>query len=240
MTPRPLWLGNFFGGSLDFLNYEVLTIQHIPAKDLAKEPTLMQSKWFDYRRLHPMQATYLFMRRYNDAYRAFHRMAVNADAAPFVRAIKGHDFLEAKEKMSFWRLRQRCDELGMRYEFFLGFAMRWMHRLVGDGRVLAPRPSMLLNNQELLTDAMLAWEEQCETALQVARDPYFRVSNFMGHDTQRAHEQFVIEQIKRRKVPHYSLHAAIYLFDAVRVEEALRHFDVSVIDRAIKEVRLPD
>lgn len=237
MNPKPTWLGSFFGGSLGFLNYEVLSIQHIPHKELAKEAGLMAVKWYDYRRLHPMQATYYFVKCYTDAYRAFCRRAVNAETAPYVKCIKGHDFLDAKEKLSFWRLRQLCDRMGMRYDFFLTFAMSWFYRMVSqDGKVYPPRPAHLLNNEDLIADAMLAWEEQCRISMQVAADPYYRVKNFTGSRDQQAHEAFVIGQIKSRKVPQYSLHAALYLYDVVRIEEALRHFDAWVVAAAIKEV----
>lgn len=240
MTQRPTWLGNFYGGSLGFLNYEVLTIQHIPRKELAVETTLMRTKWFDYRRLHPMQATYFFVKCWTDAYRAFVRRNLDAERAPYMRCVKEVDFLEAKEKLSIWRLRQKLDRLGMRYDFFLMFAMKWFHRFKGaDGKIYSPRPSHMSGNDELLSDAILAWEEQCAISMQFARDPYYRVSNFNGSDAQRAHEAFVIDQIKKRRIPHYSLHAAMYLHDVVRVEEALRHFEERVVRNAIGEVTVP-
>lgn len=241
MTPRPAWLGNFFGGNLGFLNYEVLTIQHINHKEARIEPELMTTKWFDYRRLHPMQATYYFVKCYNDAYREFYRKAVNADAAPFVRSIKDHNFLDAKEKMTFWRLRQNCDKVGLPYDFFLRFAMNRHHRTVGadDGKVYAPRPTAFVKNEELFADAMIAWEDACAASLRIACDPYYRTSNYTGGRDQQAHEAFVIGQIKRRGVPHYALHAALYLFDVVRIEEALRQFDAHVVNAAIGEFEVP-
>lgn len=236
MTPKPYWLGHYFGGALSLPHYEVLTIQHIPAKERKDEASLMRSKWFDYRRLHPMQATYYFVKCYNDAYRDFTRMAIDAERAPYARGIKGHDFLEAREKLAFWRLRRLCDQFGMPYHFFLSFAMRWLHKMVGDGKVYAPRPAMLGKNEELIADALLAWEEQCEVSLQIASDAYYRVSNFTGSDDQLAHEAFVIKQIQARRVKHYSLHAALYVYDVVRLEEALRQFPQQTVEQAILEV----
>lgn len=239
-TPKPTWLGHFFGGTLGFLHYEVLTIQHIPLKERKDESALFKSKWFDYRRLHPMQATYFFVKCYNDAYRQFCRMAINAETADFTRGIKGHDYLEAKEKLAFWRLRQLCDRMGMRYDFFLGFAMRHLHKMVSDdGKVYPPRPSMLGKNEELIASAMIAWEEQCGFSMRVAADPHYRIANFYGSDDQLAHEAFVVGQIKTRQIKRYSLHAALYVFDALRFEEALRQFDQEAVGQAIQEVSLP-
>lgn len=237
MTLRPTWLGNFHGSQLGFLNYEVLTVQHIPHKDLLAETELMGVKWFDYRQLHHMQATYYFMKCYTTAYRGFCKKAVNAETSPYVRCVKGNDFLDAREKLSFWRLRQLCDRMGMRYDFFLTFSMNWFYKMVGaDGKIYPPRPAHLLRNEDLIAEAMIAWEEQCVTSLQIAKNPYYRVSNFVGSKNQLLHEAFVIEQIKLRRHSKYSLHAAIYLYDVLRVEEALRHFELSEVNGAMKEV----
>jgi hypothetical protein len=238
---RSTWLGNFFGGNLGFLNYEILTIQHIPVKEMKAEAELMGLKWFDYRQLHPMKATYYFAKCYTVAYQDFYRKSLNAEAAQYVRFLKGHDFLEARENKSIWKLRQLCDRMGMRYDFFLGFAMKRHHKMMDcTGKIYAPRPAHLLCNEELIADAMLAWEEQCQISMQVARNPWYRVSNFNGHKDQLAHEAFVIAQINTRQHKQYSLHAALYLYDTVRIEEALRQFDAGLVDLAIKEVSLPD
>lgn len=234
---KPIWLGHFYGGNLGFQHYEVLTIQHIPFKEYKGEAELMASKWFDYRRLHPMQATYYFVKCYTQAYQNFYRKAINAEVAPFVRCIKEKDFLEAKERLSIWRLRRLCDQLGVRYDFFLNFAMNHHYRMVADGgKVYPPRPAHLLRNEDMIADAVIAWEEQCQATLQIATDPYYRTSQFVGSRDQLDHEAFVIGQIKQRKVPQYALHAAMYLFDVVRIEEALRHFDEPVVRAAIAEV----
>lgn len=239
MSPRPEWLGNFYGGNLGILNYEILTIQNFKHKETRTESELMASKWFDYRRLHPLQATYYFVKCYNDAYRDFYRKAVNADAAPFVRGIKDHDFLKAKEKTTFWRLRQVCDSVGLPYDFFLRFAMGRHNRIIGDGKVYAPRPTAFVKNDELFADAMLEWEGSLLASMRVAKDPYYRVSNFVGGRDQIDHEAFVIRQIANRRVPRYSLHAAMYLYDVVRVEEALRFFGESLVKEALDEFSLP-
>jgi len=239
MTQRPAWLGHFYGGSLGLLNYEILTVQFIPHKDLNRETELMNVKWFDYRRIHPMQATYYFMKCYNDAYRNLYRKAINSDAAPYVRATKALDFTESREKLSFWKLRQLCDQMGVPYDFFLNFAMSWFYRIADEhGKVYPPRPAQILNNEDLIAEAMLAWEERCNVSLQIARDPYFRASNYTGSKNQQAYETFIVNQVRARKVPRFSLHAALYIHDAIRIEEALRQFDKQIVLDAIGEAEL--
>lgn len=235
MSQRPKWLKSFRGGSLGFLNYEVLTIQNIQRKDLVKEPDLMQTKWFDYRRLHPLQATYFFLKCYEQAYRHFYRRAVDYERAPYVRVIKETDFLQSREKRSFWRLRQLCDMAGMPYDFFMDFALDRHHRMQYDGRVAIPRPAHLAANEELITDAAIAWENRRASALQHACDPYYRVANFKGEQHQIAHENFIIEQIKLRQVPRYTLKICLYDEDLLRVERAVEVFGAGLVSEAIRE-----
>src|SRR5690606_1370421 len=112
------WTGGLFGDGLDLEHYEIMMMQYVPAKDRKIEAELMTTKWFDYRLMHPVQATYYFYRQYKDAYREYYRRAINYEAAAFVKPTKQHDFLLSREAMSFWRLRQAVDALGIRYDFF--------------------------------------------------------------------------------------------------------------------------
>lgn len=56
---------------------------------------------------------------FQNEYRNFYRKAIDHKAAEFVKPIKERDFLLSREALSFWRLRQAVDALGMRYDFYL-------------------------------------------------------------------------------------------------------------------------
>lgn len=240
--PSLFFAGNYFGSHFNHDHYEILTVQHIPRKERDAESALMDKKWFDYRLMHPMQATYYLVHLYRGAYKDFVRRSMNFEAAPYSQAIKERDFVLAREKLSFWRLRRTIDQLGMRYDFFLRFAMSYLHKMIANGKVYPPRPSMLMK-EELLGEALVAWQDMCDSSMQYAQSPSFRVSEFCQclRADQRAHEQFVIGQIQKRRVPRFGLHAAIYLYDVVSVEAALQAFDPGVVEGALAEVTyLPD
>ena len=122
-APPSATFGPYYASEIDFNTAEILAIQHIDRKLLAKETTLYQYKWFDYRPLHPTQATYLMAHYYNLSYGDF--MSVCFDhRKKFMVGFKGKDFMNAREKKSFWKLRQKIDELGIRYDFFMREAMK--------------------------------------------------------------------------------------------------------------------
>lgn len=225
------WFGYFFGHDLDFLHAEVLALQHIDDSLLKREAGLMRTKWFDYRRMHPTKATYLLAHEFNRAYG--NCMAVMKDRGQkFMRGFKGMDYMQAYEKKSFWRLRQLIDSLGIRYDFFLRKAMNWY---IANGYRQAPRPAHITNNADLITDVMMAWEEECAARIQWPKDTRYKARNFIGHVDQLDWEKWIVEQIGRRQHPQYALHAALYIEGALRIEAAIQSFGQRVIDSAIAE-----
>lgn len=240
MTPAPIfpdqpkygeWFGLFFGHDLEMLHAELLAIQHIPASLTKKEPELMRKKWFDYRRMHPTKATYLFAQAYNRAYGDC--VSVMKDrSGKFMRGFKGLDFMESRERLAFWRLRQLIDSLGIRYDFFLRKAMDWH---VEAGWLQPPRPSHIGANADMVTDVMMAWEEECAARIQFPRDSRYKAVNFFGHVDQLDWESWLVAQIATRRHPQYALHGALYVEGALRIEKAVEAFNARVLEAAIDE-----
>lgn len=227
------WAGHFYGNDLDLEHYEILTIQYIPKKERKLETQLMTTKWFDYRLMHPMQATYYFFRLFKNEYRNFYRKAIDHKAAEFVKPIKERDFLLSREALSFWRLRQAIDALGMRYDFYLKTAFDKCFKVIANGRPLPPRPAQL-KKEELLIEVFHGWESYCQASLQIAKSPYFTATLFHNSPMQVDYEDFIVKQVRMRQVQHYALGTCIYRYDALRIEKALESFDISIINQAIK------
>lgn len=212
---------------------ELLAIQHIPQSLLNREAELMRAKWFDYRRLHPTIASYYLAHCYAKAFKEVNKLMKGDEVGQYQQPFQKMNFLELdKEKLSFWRLRQLIDSLGMRYDFFLREMMKWY---TGNGWTSPPRPCHLLNNAQAITDTMVAWEEECRARLQIAKDPYFKAKNWVGGVDQIAWENFLITQIKHRRHPQYALGAALYIDDALRIEKALECFEARVLYEAIAD-----
>lgn len=225
------WLGYFYGHDLEFLHAERLAIQHIPSSLLKSEAELMSKRWFDYRRMHPTKATYLLAHLYNKAYGNAISVMKDGETGKYMKGFKGMDFMETRERLSFWRLRQHIDSLGIRYDFYLRHAMNYC---ISNGWLQPPRPSHLRADDEMTVAVMLAWEEEIKAKIQFCKDTRYKTSNFFGHVDQIAYEKYIIDQIKSRQHPHYALHASLYIEQAVRIEEVIRRIDARVIDRALE------
>ena len=230
MTPKPF--GDYYGSDISEQQAEILTIQHIPAKLLAEEADLMQRKWFDYRRMHPMKATYLFTAEYGRAYGRMVQITEDVSRGKFTRGMKQQDFLDSREKLSLWKLRQQIDRHGMRYEFYLRQAMDWC---IDQGWRQPPRPSHLYSNADMTLEVLNEWEMEMRAKLQFPRDPHFLAENWVGAPDQIAYEKFLIERLKTRQQPRFALRAALYDMSALRIEAALEHFPQSVVGAAVDD-----
>lgn len=228
MTPKTFY-GPFYGQDLTPEEADVLAISHIPAKVLKSEPDLMRTKWFDYRLLHPTVATYLFVHHYTKAYQRYIAVTQDRDRAPFVKGFKGKDFFDLREKATFWKLRQKCDELGMRYDFFLQSAVNFC---IANGWQQPPRPAHIYSNAEMLVDVMDSWHCEKRARIQFPKDPHYRVENFTGTPDQLALEQWLLENVATRQHRKYSLHASIYVEGMLRVESAIERFGAEVVSDA--------
>lgn len=94
----PKLQGSFYGCELDPAQADIATIQHIQPKLLKQEPELMRKKWFDYRRMHPTVATYLFVAEYIKAFKRMTAAAFDVDRSKFVKGMKEIDFMDSRER----------------------------------------------------------------------------------------------------------------------------------------------
>src|SRR5690348_14877843 len=88
----------------------------ISSADGLMERELMQTKWFDYRFMSPLDATELFVREYTEAYR--NKWATNFDTVEAEKKIPirgGAWRSNRSEFISCWRARQFVDCLGVPY-----------------------------------------------------------------------------------------------------------------------------
>lgn len=225
---------DWFGSSIAHDDAEILAIQLVDRKMLAGEAKLFERKWFDYRQLHPVCATYLMAHHYNIAFGDFIGRALNHDQR-FTKAFKGGDVFKARELKSFWRLRQLIDSLGIRYDFFLRTAMNWhIERGWGKKAPSPPRPAHVLNNDELIVDVTNAWERECRAKIQYAQSSRFNVSQWIAAPDQLAYQDHLIASIRRRPHRRFALHAALYLFQQLRIEAAIEHFEAHEVAEAIE------
>lgn len=219
----PTWLGGYFGSDYSFETYEKLTLTSFDEGSRLKESECMDKRWFDYIRLHPLQATYYLVSCYASKYISYYKKYIDADASP--TGIKDPNFLHSRECRTFWNLRQFCDLEGFEYEWLIDTFMEY--RLVsGEFKHRLPRPCHLMPKNEIELQAVRTlWRMHNNgEVLRTAKDPYFLIFNWEGDPQQQRYEAFLIEQIKGKEVKRFALKDYVYNRQILRLEAVLKHF----------------
>lgn len=182
--------------------YDALTVEHIPAKYWARESELYKGKWWDYRIMHPLQATYHFVQAYRAAYKVAYARRTDSEAAKWIRVFQHDDFLEGapSTRTALWLARQQADEIGCPYTFFCNRAMHYAERR--DWAML-PRPQAMYSTRPMYqSDLTIAqyverqWQERCRVEIMHAESDFYRVENFVNNVHQRQHQRMLIERVR--------------------------------------------
>lgn len=209
------------------------------------EVGLMGSKWFDYRLMHPAEATWHYIAALEKAYRQRFAAEVDRARAEFIRFVKPRDLLLADPRRrtdavteelwskrkndvaGAWYGRQVADAMGMPYEVFTSLALEnrmrfWRQRYM-------PRPSHLYS-MEIVEKVAEKWEEMQTARLYVAKHPSYAAAAYCGMPWQDDHHEWLFAQAGRRQ--NASAIIARFLNEELLPEEKLAtRFDAETVER---------
>lgn len=215
----PTWLGSYFGADFSFEELEYRTVTNFSEPVRSLELHLYERKWFDYVRLHPLQATYYFYECYRRIYLSFSKRCFGEARY----GTKYTDFLESRECSAFWNMRIVADTIGVSYPWLITKAFE--HRLEsGEFKNRLPRPCHLVAGGEMPLYKELWDQEHDGTVLTMSSDPFFSVKRWVGDANQRRHEDYLVQQLKRKAMRRYALSTLIYEKQVLRLERALVEF----------------
>jgi hypothetical protein len=160
------------------------------------EAGLMQKRWFDYRGLHPVAATYLYAHFYKQQTHKFYAQNVDIRTVEDARAFFPDDIFMSRDLTSMWLARSAADRLSIPYPFILQFAQE---RFIARLQHKFPRPNQLYGD-EIEVDVMQAWDARIATQLTYSREPRYQAAGWRKTMDQAQHLMFVFTQIERRPV----------------------------------------
>lgn len=162
------------------------------------ELPLFNVKWFDYRTLHPFDATVLFCEAYKRAYSQIMRSHGRVDyvTAEFRTGLKRVPYTEQGTgvRTSLWKARQAADRQGVEYDYFcqtilsIAASREW-----GE----LPRPQHLWQ-EDLLEIFAEKLVNRSMTRLMGSENPWFSKENYSGHPVQIAHREHILHQLDKR------------------------------------------
>lgn len=177
------------------LDKDAWVVENVGLSRAKNEAELFQCKWFDYRHLHPMDATILFAEAYKKEYAAIMGSHGREDyrVSPFKTGLKRVPFIRLSKAniTSLWKARQKADELGVEYGYFISSILSIAAKR--EWREL-PRPQHLWQDDllEIFTDKH---NRRKGTRLDGSLMDYFTTSMYSGDEIQKAHRKYILAQI---------------------------------------------
>jgi len=237
----------FVGADLTVERYEEIAVKMIKPKLLALEPALNKTKWFDYRLLHPTQATYLFAHYYTVATQRVMKKYRDMTRGEYVRGFRGEDLFRdlpvnltvaqaaaRKGQMTgFWKARQYADSLGVPYLLCIGDTLT---HAMDMGWPQFPRPSQLGCKPYLVDHLKATWQMRCESQVQVADSDFFHAQRYRKQADQLDHMKWLIASVNKATNKPWALAG---LIDTVIPEKIATPFFGSEIVQEAKRLSHP-
>ena len=152
---------HIYGFNLSMSAYKEIALNCIDKKykDSRYEAELFKSKWFDYKDMHPVKATYLFCHYYKQSYSRLMKIRYDVEKGQNMTGIKGRDLFYDTSKQSrhgMWKARQTADKYGIEYSFYISRALDYsMYK--GDQHLLRPTQ---LYSYAVLEHIAESWDRQ--------------------------------------------------------------------------------
>lgn len=184
---------------MDSLQYE-----HLATKWSQYELGLYSTKWFDYRHLHPLEATATYMDAWNSVQPAIYDEYFGRNTNRRFKYPLGKDIaidLECDEKArkhikGCWRGRQCADALCMPYPDYIRAALEM--RLKGWKQRFFP-PATMLYKPEIVDKVEARWEEMRQTRLYFPNNWRYKTAHYVGTPHQKDCHQFLVDQARSRQ-----------------------------------------
>ncbi|MFP5300064.1 hypothetical protein R2R70_02460 [Cobetia sp. SIMBA_158] len=210
---------------------DAVAMDAIPRPLLQEESALMSSKWFDYRTLHPWQATAVFLEAYRSEHAWVMRKREDVKSHWFHKGIKVAKLHNAgsQQLVSIWKARQAADRVGCPYDFYCRELLDWAEK---RNWTHLPRINQVYSEDHIEVVKEL-WERGKRDRLRVATEPCFERE--AGDDWyQRDYRDFLIEQVKMRAHREFSLAALIYKHGHLSEFDGMQNFGQDMVEKARK------
>jgi len=191
---------------------DALAISHVPVNLLAEEADLFQTKHWDYRFLHPTQATQLFAHCYAQAKKHAVERRTDIWVGRNMKGIKAESVFDLTRQSitGFWKGRQMADRLGIPYDFYCEYAMLFADVARWDN-LPTPVQTYSMNVPEHLrtTDYAVSmvqfigsrWNDRCANQNVYATHPAYLSENYSGGSAQNAYLNYLSDKIRESSFP---------------------------------------
>lgn len=242
-------IDTFFGVDFETERYNEIALTVATKPMLRVEPELVKTKWFDYRTKHPVYLGYLWAFIYKQEYKRFISKYRDPERGLYMNGITGKDVfgksikkVKSKikgepstevekmhpERKAVWRARQKADELGIPYDFYIRTVME-----IAESHSWArpPRPQHFTSD-EMVSAVIDAWKEKMTTKIVTSDDARFLAENYVGNSDQLDYQMWLIGNIKKRAHKHFGVHYCMVEKKQLLEKFAIKVFGEEVVNKA--------
>ncbi len=221
-----------FGTKLTWDEYDLLMFERVTQKWVEFERELFRAKWFDYRFMHPVAATYVAAHQFEKCYRQAYARNVSRGSAEYINLQKAPDLFECPKMyiIGVWRARQMADAIGAPYDFAFEAAIR--HTLRYWKREYLPRPAQIFN--DWVCDAVTKeWGEAKRAKLIYSTHFEYRTHQYVGTRDQNDHHEHLMELASLRADPEPALNR-FYEEELLPIEKMKARFGDDIAARILE------
>lgn len=189
-----------------------------------EEKELMKTKWFDYRHLHPVQATDLFAQQYRKAYREYTKrrkdyLEVHNGSSDDITSM-------SKRKLTaLTKARRAADRHCIPYDLYISAAFDWAESRIWK-RI--PMPNHLYG-ELCLAFILKRWQNILMYSLHLPSSETFYAHHYNQEQHQIAFYKWLSYTLSQKRSAEYALHSLMYDYNIISKDVAYQYFDTRII-----------
>lgn len=217
---------------LRYIDYDALVSQFIREDLRIGEQDLYETKWWDYKPLHVLESTYLFVDSYKSAIKEAIKRRKCLYRGNNYKGLKHDDFLECSTRTitGMWKARKTADTYGIPYDVYCNQAMLYAEK--NDYKYL-PNPSQLYSNKpkkkggmSMLQHIVQHWNEISSNRLFYARSKFYSVDAFKNNRYQILHQRHLLKAVREKiSLRHVLVAELVYEKRLLSAKAVRQHFD---------------
>ncbi len=227
------------------LECDALALKFIPLKLLSEEAELNATKHWDYRFLHPSQATQLYAESYAAALKRAVSRRIDIWKGLNMKGLKSPIIFELDPRVvtGFWKGRQMADRIGCPYDFYCEHAMlfadkaRMTYLPTSTNMYCRTVPERLQGLPSLVDYIVERWVARIAHSNFYATHPAYLSDNFSGGQEQIEYLNFLFDKINSSGLPEGVLLTAMEKGQITK-EQVVAAFPKSGSDLFARAVRL--
>jgi len=231
----------------DWIVLEGLMYQFWKPDIVTAERKRIRQTWFDYRHLHPVMRSFVFVHEYNEAYKRAYKRHYGKP-----KEIGGDLFAGAKTSLykrnahtlaiTLSRM-HLIDELGCPYDSYFNAAFDhfMIEKSYADWRTghkhldrMPLPPLVMLADASSMISSQKAFEHRNVFKLRLPKHPHYFASNWSGTANQKACAKWLINTVRQRVDRDVALARLAYEEDLLREKEIVKYLSLD----AVKSMRV--